>query len=385
MEDQDKDSKTEEPSSKKLSEAMERGQFARSQELQTVFLVGAALVALTFTARSSAKEIGDLAVNTFSQLGHIRMQLDTAPTTLYGIIILSMRLLAPILLSCVAAAILVNGFQSGFQLSPKAFEIKLERLNPMPGIMRLFSKENWVHALIDMAKLVAICLVLWTVARNLIRDPMFSAPVEAAYLGQYMEKATYAFLSRLLLALGVIAAGSYAYEKYQTHQDMRMTREEVKEEQKQMEGSPQAKSAMRRLARKLLRRQMLASVATADVVVTNPTHYAVALKYERGIDKAPVVLAKGENGFAQRIKAIAAENGVPMVENRPVARALFAVGKVGEPIPADLYKVVAEILSLVYRTNRYYFFRLKARRAEMQTQQNLADGLDDADSETQSA
>ena len=122
---------------------------------------------------------------------------------------------------------------------------------------------------------------------------------------------------------------------------------------------------MRRLARRLLQKQMLSAVATADVVVTNPTHYAVALKYERGKDQAPVVLAKGENRFAQRLKAIAAEHGVPMVENKPVARALFEMGRVGETIPTDVYHAVAEILAVVYRTHRYYFHRLKTRRLEV--------------------
>jgi flagellar biosynthetic protein FlhB len=118
------------------------------------------------------------------------------------------------------------------------------------------------------------------------------------------------------------------------------------------------------MARRLMQKQMLSAVPTADVIVTNPTHYAVALKYERGQDKAPVVLAKGDNRLAQRIKAIGAEHGVPMVENRPVARLLFAMGKVGEAIPTELYQAVAEILAVVYRTHRYYFHRLKSRRME---------------------
>jgi len=381
MDEHDQDSKTEEPTGKRLSDAMERGQFARSQELQTVFLVGAAFIAITLTSRGMSRDISEMAVNVFTQLGRIKLHIDTAPSALYEIIVLSLRVVLPVVLACALAAILVNGFQSGFNISPKAFGFKPEKLNPMPGLQRLFSKKNWTHGGIDLIKLSAIGFILWTVARELIKDPMFTAPVEAAYLGQYMERATYAFLSRLLLAMGCIAAISYAYEKYSTHQEMRMTREEVKEEHKQQEGSPQAKSAMRRMARRLLQRQMLAAVATADVVVTNPTHYAVALKYERGVDKAPVVLAKGENGFAKRLKAIAAENGVPMVENKPVARALFAVGKVGDPIPAELYRVVAEILSLVYRTHRYYFFRLKTRRAEMEARQHtgaVSDGLQNA-------
>jgi flagellar biosynthetic protein FlhB len=171
----------------------------------------------------------------------------------------------------------------------------------------------------------------------------------------------------MLLALGCIAAISYAYEKFNMHKSLMMTREEVREETKQMEGSPHAKAAMRRMARRLLTRQMLQAVPTADVVVTNPTHYAVALKYERGVDSAPVVIAKGENGFAKRIKALAAEHGVPMVENKPVARALYAFGKVGAPIPNELYQAVAQILAFVYRTHRYYFYRLKARRAEAES------------------
>ena len=143
-----------------------------------------------------------------------------------------------------------------------------------------------------------------------------------------------------------------------------MTRQEVKDEHKNSQGDTGVKIAQRRLARRLLQTQMLDAVPTADVVVTNPTHFAIALKYERGRDAAPVILAKGEQRFARRIKEIAAENGVPMVENKPVARLLFAMGKVGEAIPPELYQAVAEILAVVYRTHRYYFYRLRSRRLE---------------------
>lgn len=372
MSEHDNDSKTEEPTGKRVSEAFEQGQFARSQELQVVIVLGGALLAISFSAGGAAREIMDLAINVFTQVGSIRLQLDTVPSTLTEMMLMCGRILAPMLVATVVAAVLAGGLQTGFQLTPKAFGFKLERLNPIPGFQRLISKKMFVHAGIDFLKLLAISLILWSVAKTLMKDPMFTAPVEAAYLGQYLERATYSFLSRLLLALGVIAAISYAYEKYSTHQELRMTREEVKEESKQAEGSPHAKQAMRRMARRLMQKQMLAAVPTADVVVTNPTHYAVALKYERGVDKAPVVLAKGENGLAKRIKALAAEHGVPMVENRPVARALYAFGKVGEAIPAELYQAVAQILAFVYRTHRYYFFRLKSRRATAAAEARVA-------------
>lgn len=365
MADQDNDQKTEQPTDKKVSEAMERGQFARSQELQIVCILGAALWVLSLTTSTMATELHDLAVNVFSQLGHIRLQLDTVPTHLMSIVVVGAKLLGPVVGAGAIAALLAGGFQSGFQLTPKALEFKPERLNPVEGFQRIFSKATLVHAGIDLLKLLAIGFVLWTVAQNLMKDPIFNSPVEPAYVGDYLQRATTAFLSRLLLALGVIAAISYSYEKYKTHNDLMMSREEIKEEHRQAEGDANSKAAMRRMARRLMQRQMLAAVPTADVVVTNPTHYAVALKYERGVDAAPVVLAKGENGFAQRIKALAAEHGVPMVENRPVARALYAFGKVGEAIPGNLYQAVAEILAFVYRTHRYYFFRLKSRRAEL--------------------
>ena len=130
-------------------------------------------------------------------------------------------------------------------------------------------------------------------------------------------------------------------------------------------GDPNVKMAQRAMARRLMQKQMLADVPNADVIITNPTHYAVALKYERGVDAAPVVLAKGQNLFAQRIKAIASKHEVPTVENKPVARALFKFGQVGKPIPAQLYQAIAEILGYVYRTHRYYFHRLKSRRLEV--------------------
>ena len=141
-----------------------------------------------------------------------------------------------------------------------------------------------------------------------------------------------------------------------------MTKDEVKEENKSKEVAPEVKSAQRKKAMELLSGQNLSDVGTADVVVTNPTHYAVALRYEKGMDLAPIVIAKGENLLARRIKLLAAEYEVPTIENKPVARALFALGKVGEPIPLDFYQVVAEILAQVYKSHSYYFHRVKARR-----------------------
>jgi len=364
MAETDRDQKTEQPTEKHISDAIDRGQFARSPEITLAFVLTALLGVVSLTISSATTDIATFAVNTFSRIASIDLSIDTAAAALNGALLLSGRVLLPLLIACAGAALLAGGIQSGFQLTPKAFGVHWERLNIISGFERLFTKSTIAHLGIDVLKLLAVVGALYGGVKTIVNDPLFHSPVDASYLGQFLHHATMALLGRMLLALGVIAAISYTYEIFRTRHELMMTRQEVRDERKNNEGDAHVKSAQRRLARRLMQRQMLAAVATADVVITNPTHYAVALKYERGVDIAPVVLAKGENRFALRIRAIATENEVPIVENPPVARLLYAVGRVGEAIPGDLYKAVAQILAFVYRTHRYYFYRLKARRAE---------------------
>lgn len=364
MAEHDQDQKTEQASEKKISEAMERGQFARSHEVTVLFPIAATLGVLALTAPAVSRDLAEYSVGIFTRFAFTPVEANTVVQQITEAMMTFGGAIGPLLVGVVIAVLLASGVQSGFRLTPKAVAIKFENLNPVAGFGRIFSRSVFVRAGIDLLKLVAIGSALWLGAKGLVTDPLFSAPIETAYLGQFLNSATLLLLTRLLFALAIVAAISFAYEKFKTARDLMMTKEEVKEERKQAEGDANTKAAMRRMARRLLQKQMLAAVQTADVVVTNPTHYAVALKYERGVDQAPVVLAKGENRFAQRIKALAAEHGVPTVENKPVARMLYAMGKVGEAIPAELYQAVAEILAVVYRTHRYYFHRLKARRIE---------------------
>ncbi len=364
MADHDKDQKTEQASEKKLSEAMERGQFAKSHEVTVLFPIAATLGVLTLTGHTASRDVAEYSIGMFTRFAFTPVEANTVAPQLGEALMVFGSAVGPLLVAIVIAVLLASGVQSGFQLTPKAVAIKFENLNPVAGFGRIFSKSVFVRSGIDILKLLAIGTALWLGAKGLVTDPLFSAPVEAAYLGQFLNSATILFLTRLLFALAIVAAISYGYEKFKMSRDLMMTRTEVKDERKQADGDANTKAAMRRMARRLLQKQMLAAVQTADVVVTNPTHFAVALKYERGVDQAPVVLAKGENRFAQRIKALAAEHGVPTVENKPVARMLYAMGKVGETIPAELYQAVASILAVVYRTHRYYFHRLKSRRVE---------------------
>jgi flagellar biosynthetic protein FlhB len=364
MADQDNDQKTELPTERHLSEAVERGQIAKSPELNVVLSMAAAIGVLAFTSRTTADSLAEYSISIFSSFASTHVDSTTVTAQMGALILVVGKALAPVFVATVGAALISNGFQNGFQLTPKALGIKWEALSPSTGLGRIFSKSTLVRSGIDLMKLLAIGFALYAGARTFFQDPLFTSPVESAYLGRFLYQASVAFLTRLLFSLGVIAAISYAWEKFKTSKELMMTREEVKDDRRSTEGNQLMKGAMRRMARRLMQKQMLSAVPTADVVVTNPTHFAVALKYERGKDKAPVVLAKGDNRFAQRIKAIAAEHGVPVVENKPVARVLFAMGKVGEVIPPELYQAVAEILAVVYRTHRYYFHELKARRLE---------------------
>jgi len=362
MADQDDDQKTELPTGKRLAEAMENGQFARAPELQVMFTLGATLAVLGFTARAGGQRVAEYAVDIFTHFTKYQLRADTVTSNFNDLALAALPVIAPILGACSLAAIIAGGLQSGFNLTPGALGFKWERLDIMAGFGRVFSKSIFVHCGIDLLKVGAIGGTLYAGSRTLLRDPMFTSPVEAAYLMQFIYQTAITFFGRLMFSLGVLAAISLAYEKFKTLKELKMSRQEVKDEMKNSEGDAMMKGAQRRLARRLLQRQMLAAVPIADVVITNPTHYAVALKYERGRDHAPVILAKGESRFAVRIKLLAAEHGVPMVENVPVARMLYGLGKVGEVIPTELYQAVAEILAVVYRTHRYYFHELKTRR-----------------------
>jgi flagellar biosynthetic protein FlhB len=216
--------------------------------------------------------------------------------------------------------------------------------------------------MIDFLKFLIIGTVVWLTLALFLDDPIFYAPIPITHLPTFIYDLFVTMFAILVLLLLIIAIINYMIKKKENDEEMKMTKDEVKEETKSKEVAPEIKSAQRKKAMELLSGQNMMDVGTADVVVTNPTHFAIALRYEKGMDLAPVVVAKGENLLARRIKVLAAEHDVPTIENKPVARALFVLGKVGDTIPLEFYQVVAEILAQVYKTHAYYFHRLKARR-----------------------
>lgn len=360
---EDSDQRTEPATDKRRSEAFERGQFARSPDVQIAFTLLAALVVFMFSVPDIARALRDFAIHSFQNLGRTTLSNELILARLLDAVRRAVGLLTPLLIACFVAAVVGGAVQTRFRLTTKVLEPKLDRLNFLQGFQRIFSLQALMTLPMDLLKLGGIALCLWLALKRVMVDPLFHVPMPAAYLAQFLNRSSLLFLTWISGAMAIVAIASYSYQHYKTEKDLRMTKQEIRDEHKQQEGDPVVKGHRRRLARRLMQKQMLQAVPNADVVVTNPTHYAVALKYERGKDAAPVIIAKGEGAFARRLKALAAEHGVPMIENKPVARLLFKIGKVGDPVPSPVYQAVAEILAFVYRTNRYYFHQLRARRA----------------------
>jgi flagellar biosynthetic protein FlhB len=362
MADVDKSSKTEPPTEKKLSEARSKGQFAKAPEIGMSFTLLAGLLVILFFAPGKALELSLFTKSILENLESITLNQEGVTSTLSESYFSMAAIVIPLLVCCFFAALIAEGLQTGFRYTPKVINPDLNKFNPVNGAKRIFGAKGLKAFLIDFLKFLGIGTVVWLTLLVFLDDPIFYAPIPLQHVPQFIYELFVVMFTILVLMLTIIAIIHFIIKKKEHEEEMKMTKQEVKDERKAKEVAPEIKSAQRKKAMELLGGQGVTDVSTADVVVTNPTHYAVALRYEKGTDHAPVVVAKGENLLARRIKAIAIEYEVPMVENKPVAQSLFALGKIGEAIPLDLYRVVAEILANVYKKHAYYFHRLKARR-----------------------
>jgi flagellar biosynthetic protein FlhB len=209
---------------------------------------------------------------------------------------------------------------------------------------------------LSLLKLLIIGAVCWSGIRKILQDPIFFTVVGPAEIARFLSDTSFQLAARVIIVLAAIAGADYGFQYWKTNRDLMMTKEEVKEEFKNMEGDPQMKARMRRRRKSKSQREMLLQVPTADVVLTNPTHLAIALRYDRTTMKAPRIVAKGSRLNALKIREIAGQHNVPIMENKPLARMLFKYGKVGGEIPAELFAAVAEVLAWVYRVNRFRYY-----------------------------
>ena len=347
--------KTEQPTPRRLEDALKKGQIARSAEVQTVFVMFGGLIAIVF----AGQEIWhNLVSATVMILGHLHDTIiSTDALQGYGVsgTFLLLKCAGPVVIGTALAGVLAGAVQNRFNTASEALTPNWERLNPVEGFKRIFSAQIFAPTAMSMAKLLFVIALTYSEVRNILSDPIFTTSVSVARMAEFLAGAWVRIFFRISLALLVVAAADYGYQWWRTHHDLMMTKEEVKEEMKNSEGSSQIKAARRR-KRAVNKARMLAEVPKADVVVTNPTHIAVALRYDRKTMRAPKVVAKGIRLNAQRIRELAQQHQVPLLENKPLARLLFKHGKVGGEIPAQFYSAVAEVLAWVYRVNRYRYY-----------------------------
>lgn len=348
--EQDEASKTEEASERKLERAREEGNVPMSQEVKSWFMLFAALMMLwglapyvmKKTAAISVKFIERPAELPVDPLG-LRDLLRETSFDLFLVLLLPLGLF--VILAAVSALV-----QIGFLYAPKRMEIKWERVNLFANARDFITKAKIVDMIKGIFKISAVGYAGWLVVKPKILDILKSSAFSTSDVLDLLYKLLLMMLLTMVMIIFVIAFADYFYQKFSYLKRQRMTKQEVKDEYKQMEGDPQVKMRLRSIRMERLRKRMMANVPNASVVVTNPTHFAVALRYvpEEGME-APVVVAKGQDFIALKIKEVAAENDVPVVENPPLARALYASVEIDSPIPTEHYAAVAEVIKYVYQ------------------------------------
>jgi flagellar biosynthetic protein FlhB len=348
--------KTEQATPKRLEEALKKGQFARSPEVQTVFVLCGGLIALRMAGIDMWQRMSVVLTGIFADLSRISVAQENMQMYLANGAVLFAACVGPVVLCTMITGLLAGGIQSRFRTASEALEPDWERVNPMSGLKRIFSIRSLVPTGLSLLKLVIIGTVAWGGIRKILQDPIFFTVVGPAEIARFLSDTTFSLAARVIIVLTAIAAADYGFQYWKTNQDLMMTKEEVKEEFKNTEGDPKMKARMRRRRKTKSQREMLQQVPTADVVLTNPTHLAIALKYDRRTMKAPRIVAKGSRLNALKIREIAGQHNIPIMENKPLARMLFKYGKVGGEIPAELYAAVAEVLAWVYRVNRFRYY-----------------------------
>ncbi|MFA5119695.1 flagellar biosynthesis protein FlhB [Zavarzinia sp.] len=348
-EDNDDSSKTEDPSAKRLRDAEQKGDVLRSMEVGHWFGLAAGLAAILLVVRVTGPGVGarlggfiehGWAVPIDGKAGvGLMMEVGRDLLALLGL---------PMLLMAVAA-VAGHAVQHKIAFTAEKLKPDLSKLSLIKGLGRIFSRQGLVEFLKGIAK-IALVGAGATIAVMPEISPLIESPNrDLVDLSGFILKAVVRLFGGALIVLTVIAGADYMFQRFERLRRLRMTKQEVKDEHKETEGDPQIKGRQRQMARSRMRRRMMAAVPTADVVITNPTHFAVALKYDAETMGAPLVVAKGVDAVAARIRAVAEEADVPLVANPPLARALYATVEIDEEVPPEHYKAVAEVIGFVLR------------------------------------
>ena len=340
--------RTEAPTQKKREDARKEGQVALSREIASAALLASVLLYFLVLGRAGLVQMEAYMVHSFQGLP---MREDLTPALLQrnlrdGLWLITL-MLGGLFLTVFLVSIFSTLMQVGVQLNPLQFQGN--RINPLTGFRRIFSANGAAELMKGLFKMGVIGYITWISLNGEVLDLMSLNKLPLSGIIAFNFTLIAKLFGRVVLALVVLAIFDYLFQRWQFEQRLKMTKQELREELKQTEGDPQLRSRVRQIQREMSRARMMQNVPKADVVVTNPTHFAVALEYDREVMAAPKVTAKGADFVAERIKAIARENNVPIVENPPVAREIYNLVEIGDEVPEQFFRAVAEILAYVYR------------------------------------
>jgi flagellar biosynthetic protein FlhB len=354
--DGDGGEKTEPATQKKLDDARKEGKVAKSKELTAAFdLIVLFLVLKIFVSYVGERLIGIFTyvyanMADFLKVNRGYLSTKAISTLIISLILKWLLIVLPFFLFGIAITLIISVFQVGWKISTKPMEPKLSKFNPINGFKRIFSKDSLFNLLLCIVKIILIAITAYTCIKDK-QDELFilySIPLNQAIalIGDIIINTGL----RISIVYMIVGIADFIYQKWKFKDEMKMTKQEVKDEYKNTEGDPQIKGRQRRKMQEASQRRMMQDVPKADVVITNPTHLAVALKYDAETNRAPILLAKGEDYLAQKIKEAARENHIEIVENKPLARMIYHNVEIGAEIPPELYQSVAEVLAMVYHT-----------------------------------
>jgi len=351
-EEQTGQERTEEPTERRLTEARRKGQVPRSRELSTLLVTLSGALALWVSGSYGINGIVEIMTTSFSVEGDLLKEPALLPIHLMGMILNAVLLIVPFLVVTLLATFIAPASMGGLIFSTESLTFKLDKLDPVKGIGRMFSLKSLVELVKTILKFLlllgAAVLIYKAVEREVLG--LGTLPLEDGL------KRSATILAWALVAMAatmiLIAAIDVPFQLFEHNKQLKMTRQEIKDEMKESDGRPEVKSRIRQLQREMSQQRMMQDVPTADVIITNPTHFSVALKYDQGGNAAPTVIAKGQDYMALQIRHIARVNDIVIYEEPPLARALYASTEVGQEIPSKLFLAVARVLAYVYHLRR---------------------------------
>jgi len=354
MTEQSFEEKTEEPTPKKRQEVKEKGEVAKSKELPSVTVLLAALISLSLFGSFMYNHIQIIMKGAFSFPDIHNFEIPELLKFAQNIIGRFIILLSPLFAAIFITAILSNIMQVGFIVSGESITPKLSKIDPIKGFGRLFSKQSFMELIKSLLKLTIVGGIAFLTIKGEMKNFALLGEMEINSIFIYILKIFFKIFIRCSLAMIILVIIDYAFQKWEFENRIKMTKQEVKDEFKKSEGDPLIKSRIRSIQMEMARKRMMRNVPEADVVITNPTHLAIALKYDSSTMNAPKVVAKGSRKIAQKIKDVALEHEIPILENKELARNLYPLVEVDQEIPPAFYQTVAEVLAYIYRLKSNY-------------------------------